>query len=135
METNEQIDFSRLRISRLEKGEIIESFDCGDADLNDFILREAPLYQDALLAMTYVARIGDNVLAYFSLANDRVSLSDFESSTEFNRFRRHRFVNEKRLKSYPAVKVYRFAVNHCYAGSGIGTVLIDGLYKRLFSSE
>lgn len=125
METNEQIDFSRLRISRLEKGEIIESFDCGEADLNDFILREAPLYQDALLAMTYVARIGDNVLAYFSLANDRVSLSDFESSTEFNRFRRHRFVNEKRLKSYPAVKVCRFAVNHCYAGSGIGTVLMD----------
>lgn len=125
MEMNEQIDFSQLRISRLEEGETIESFDCGDADLNDFILRESPLYQEALLAVTYVAKIGNVVLAYFSLANDRVSLSDFESNTEFNRFRRHRFVNDKRLKSYPAVKICRFAVNHCYAGSGIGTILMD----------
>lgn len=50
METNEQIDFSRLRISRLEKGEIIESFDCGDADLNDFILREAPSLSRCLVS-------------------------------------------------------------------------------------
>lgn len=51
---------------------------------------------------------------------DRVSVGDFDSKTEFNRFRKHRFVNEKRLKSYPAVKICRFAVNHCYVGSGIG---------------
>lgn len=125
MGISKQIDFSQLRISRLEEDEKVESFDCGDADLNDFILREAPLYQEALLAVTYVAKVNDNVLAYFSLANDRVSLGDFESNTEFNRFRRHRFVNDKRLKSYPAVKVCRFAVNHCYAGSGIGTILMD----------
>ena len=55
MGTNEQIDISQLHISRLEEGESIESFDCGDVDLNDFILREAPLYQEALLTTTYVA--------------------------------------------------------------------------------
>lgn len=44
------------------------------------------------------------VLAYFSLANDRVSLSDFDNKTEFNRFRKHRFVNEKRLKVILQVK-------------------------------
>lgn len=33
MEMSEQIDFSQLRISRLEEGETVESFDCGDADL------------------------------------------------------------------------------------------------------
>lgn len=125
MGKSEPIDFSQLQITRLEEAEKIESFDCGDADLNDFILREAPLYRDALLAVTYVAKIGNDVLAYFSLANDRVSLGDFDNKTEFNRFRKHRFVNDKRLKSYPAVKVCRFAVNHCYAGSGIGTVLMD----------
>lgn len=125
MGVNERIDISQLHISRLEEGEMIESFDCGDADLNDFILREAPFYQEALLTTTYVARVKNDTLAYFSLANDRVSLGDFDSKTEFNRFRKHRFVNEKRLKSYPAVKVCRFAVNRCYAGSGIGTILMD----------
>ena len=99
-------------IRRLEKQEIVKSFDCGDADLNNFILNESLLYRKELLAVSYA--VEDNsksVIAYFSLANDRVSLSDFEDKTAFNRFRRHRFVNEKRLKSYPAVKICRFGVD------------------------
>ena len=94
----------QYNIRRLEKQEIVKSFDCGDADLNDFILNESLLYRKELLAVSYA--VEDNsksVIAYFSLANDRVSLSDFEDKTAFNRFRRHRFVNEKRLKSYLAV--------------------------------
>ena len=118
-------DFSQLTIRRLEEGDNIESFNCGDTDLNDFILNEAPLYYNTLLAVSYIAKISDKVVAYFSLANDRVSLGDFESKTDFNKFRKHRFVNEKRLKSYPAVKVCRFAVDENYAGTGIGTVLMD----------
>ena len=102
----------QYNIRRLEKQEIGKSFDCGDADLNDFILNESLLYRKELLAVSYA--VEDNsksVIAYFSLANDRVSLSDFEDKTAFNRFRRHRFVNEKRLKSYPAVKICRFGVD------------------------
>lgn len=42
----------------MEECEIIEeSFNCGDADLNDFILNEGPLYREALLAVTYKATI------------------------------------------------------------------------------
>lgn len=122
---NKSIDISQLLISRLGNNENIESFNCGDTDLNDFILNEAPLYLDNLLAVSYIAKIETKVVAYFSLANDRVSLADFESKTDFNKFRKHRFVNEKRLKSYPAVKVCRFAVDEEYAGTGIGTVLMD----------
>lgn len=102
----------QYNIRRLEKQEIVKSFDCGDADLNNFILNESLLYRKELLAVSYA--VEDNsksVIAYFSLANDRVSLSDFEDKTSFNRFRRHRFVNEKRLKSYPAVKICRFGVD------------------------
>lgn len=33
--------------------------------------------------------------AYFSLANDKISITDFESKTDFNRFRKQKFVNEK----------------------------------------
>ena len=123
--TEQLIDFSWLQISRMEEGEVIKSFNCGDTDLNDFILNEAPYYRETFLAVTYVAKINDEVIAYFSLANDRVSLGDFENKTEFNRFRKHRFVNEKRLKSYPAVKICRFAVSCDYRGSGIGTILMD----------
>lgn len=116
-----------FQIRRLDLGEKIESFDCGDADLNDFIINEAPLYRKALLAITYVLEDKEtqHIAAYFSLANDRVSLSDFESKTEFNRFRKHRFVNEKRLKSYPAAKLCRLGVNKEYQGKAIGGFLLD----------
>ena len=61
----------------------------------------------------------------FSLANDRISLTDFESKTAFNRFRKRRFVNEKRLKSYPAVKICRFAVDLSMKGQSVGSFLLN----------
>ena len=66
-------------------------------------MNEATAYRKALLAVTYIfeEKSTNQVAAFFSLANDKVSLSDFETKTEFNRFRKRRFVNEKRLKSYP----------------------------------
>lgn len=59
------------------------------------------------------------------MANDRVSLTDFKNTTEFNRFRRHRFVNEKRLRSYPAVKLCRLGVNQSAKGIGMGSFILD----------
>lgn len=113
--------YDRLYIQKLEAEEGI------DQDLNDFILHEANDYRKALLAITYVAidKENDKPLAYFSLANDRVSMGDFESRTEFNRFRKHRFVNEKRIKSYPAAKICRLAVSVEAKGQHIGTFLLD----------
>ena len=47
--------------------------------MNDFILNESLFYREALLAVSYVFedKATGEVAAYFSLANDRVSLSDF----------------------------------------------------------
>lgn len=93
------MDFSeiskRYEVRKLSVGEQVRSFDCGDADLNDFILNEAVAYRKALLAVTYIFEDKETkqTVAFFSLANDRVSLSDFENKNEFNRFRKGRFVN------------------------------------------
>ena len=77
--------FLSYTIRKLEIGERVKSFDCGDADLNDFILNEAGPYREALLAVTYVFETVDDeeherIAAYFSLANDRVSMSDFPNN-------------------------------------------------------
>lgn len=119
--------YNDYQIRRLKSGERIESFNCGDTDLNDFIVNEAHHYRKALIAVTYVYehRETSEIIGYFSLANDRVSITDFENKTEFNRFRRHRFINEKRIKSYPAVKVCRLGVSLAMRGLGIGSVLLD----------
>lgn len=117
----------RCNVRRLGIGDIVEAFDCDDADLNDFLLNEANLYRNALLSVTYIVedKITHEVLAYFSLSNDKVSISDFESKTEFNRFRKHKFVNEKRLRSYPAIKIGRLAISKSVQNQSIGTYLLE----------
>ena len=133
--TKEEID-KLYAVRRLEVGESVAAFNCGDEDLNDFIVSEAPMYNDAFLAVTYIIenKQTKEVVAFFSLANDRVSLSDFESATEFNRFRRKRFVNEKRLKSYPAVKVCRLGVSESAKGLSLGSRVLN-LVKWMYLSN
>ena len=124
--TSEEIA-STFCIRRLGRDERVASFDCGDDDLNDFILNEAPQYSRARLAVSYVIETRDTkrVVGFFSLANDRVSVSDFETKTEFNRFRRKRFINEKRLKSYPAAKICRLGIDVSTRGKSLGTFILD----------
>lgn len=113
-------------VRKLEVDERVKSFNCGDADLNDFILYEAGAYQKALLAVTYVCETTDGreIAAYFSLANDRISLTDFQNNTMFNRFRKRLFVNRKRLKSYPATKICRLAVSGDLQRQHIGEMVV-----------
>ena len=115
------------RVRRLQIGVTITDFDCGDEDLNDFLLNESGFYRNALLSVTYVVehKQTNEVMAYFSLSNDKVSISDFESKTEFNRFRKHRFVNEKRLRSYPAIKIGRLGIATIAQHQSIGTYLLE----------
>lgn len=125
----------RLRISnlneytirRLQENETIKSFDCGDDDLNDFILNRADDYHKAMLSVTYVFehKASEKIIGYFSLANDKISIDDFVNNTEFNRFRRKRFTNEKRIRSYPSVKICRLGIDNDFHGYGIGTMLLD----------
>ena len=119
--------FRDYEIRKLGSTDFVSHFDCGDEDLNDFIMNDAPLYRETLLAMTYVLKqkSTNKVAAYFSVANDRISIKDFPTNTDFNRFRKHRFVNEKRLKSYPAIKLCRLGIDKTVQGQHIGTFLID----------
>jgi len=127
-----------LVVTKLEEAETVKSFNCGDADLNDFILCESPFYLREKLAVTYVmendADINHkHVVAFFSLSNDRISLSDFDNKTRYNRFSR-RFNNQKRLKSYPAVKIARLGVDITLKGQGIGGKALDFI-KRYFVAD
>lgn len=85
------------------------------------------MYRQARLAVTYVIEIKgtDTVVGFFSLANDRVSISDFDNNTDFNRFRKKRFVNEKRLKSFLATKICRLGIDMSAKGQSLGTFILD----------
>jgi hypothetical protein len=59
-------------------------------------------------------------------------MGDFKDKTEFNRFRKKQgFPNEKRLKSYPAVKLCRLGVDEYAKGNQIGTTVLNYI-KAMF---
>ena len=129
------VDCSNLDFIRLQPTNKVKSFDCGDEDLNNFILNRATPFDKYMLAVSY-AFVDTNdtsrPLAYFSLANDKIATSDFPNMTEFNRFRRKQgFPNEKRLKSYPAVKLCRLAVDICAKNQKLGTQVLN-IIKSMF---
>ena len=51
---NRQLIEEAYEMRKLNISEKIKSFDCGDTDLNDFILNESFLYREALLAVSNV---------------------------------------------------------------------------------
>ncbi|SHK83034.1 GNAT family N-acetyltransferase [Fibrobacter sp. UWEL] len=124
-----KIDFSSLNIRRLREDDAIMNFDCGDLDLNDFLKKESSLYKTHLLAVSYVVvdkNRPSEILAFCSMANDKVALGDFANNTEFNRFRKKRgFPQSKRLKSYPAVKLCRLGVDVKYRYLHLGSFLLN----------
>ena len=132
------IDKNHYDFIRLRPTKAIGYFDCGDRDLNDFILNHAAAFQKYLIAVTYAyvdAEDASKVYAYCSLANDKVAITDFKDKAEFNRFRKKRgFPNEKRLKSYPAVKLCRLGVDVSSKGQQIGTTVLDYI-KSMFVIE
>ncbi len=127
-----------LKFIRLDPTNAVKNFDCGDRDLNDYILNHAAAFQKYLIAVTYACVNVDDaskVLAYCSLANDKVAVTDFKDKTEFNRFRRHHgFPNAKRLKSYPAVKLCRLGVDTSAKGKQIGTRILNYI-KSMYAME
>ena len=129
-----QEGIKRYRFIRLDQSDSVRNFNCGDRDLDDFILNRASAFQKHLLSVSYAYAEADTgkMLAYCSLANDRVALDNFRDKTEFNRFRKKNgFPNEKRLKSYPAVKLCRLGVDASAKKHRIGTTILNYI-KSMF---
>lgn len=121
---------SNLRSVRLTNEHEIKPFDCGDEDLNDFLLNSAKDYSEQLLAVTNIIESETETVAFYSLFNDRIAMDQFEETREWNRFRKA-FPNAKRINSYPAMKIGRLGVNENWKGKGIGTDII-GFLKQQF---
>ena len=61
MQQQSDTSTSAMIVVKLEEQDSVKSFDCGDDDLNDFILHESPLYRKEKLAVTYVLKEADDL--------------------------------------------------------------------------
>jgi hypothetical protein len=94
-----------MKIVRLTQEHAFKPFDCGEGDLNDFLLQDAKQYAKGLLAVTYVIEDEESTVAFFSLSNDRISLLESDKAT-WRRIRAS-FPHRKHRSDYPAVKIGR----------------------------
>lgn len=120
------IDFST---SRLQESTILKAFDCGESDLNKFLMEDSKNYLKRFLSVTYILSIEDNIIAYFSLSNDKISVPDTDKST-WRRIKKS-FPHAKHRSDYPAVKIGRLAVDQKFQNLSIGTSILD-LIKHMF---
>jgi len=119
----------RIKIVRMDNDTTLSAFDCGDIDLNDFLLNDAKNYLTAMLAVTYLVIIEDEIAAYFCLSYDSLTRSAIltdEDKALWNKVGR-KIPNSKRRRNYPAVKIGRLAVDQKYAGLGIGKQIIKSV--------
>ncbi len=122
------MDFSNIRLIRLQPDTIILPFDCGDTDLNGFLFDDAKNYAKNLIAVTYIIQNDDKTLAYFNYLNDKISHTDLDGNlTKFIERIGVMLPKEKGgHKSYPAVKIGRLAVHLDHQkGGGFGKMVIN----------
>ena len=64
----------------------LNSFNCGDKDLNEFLKKDALEYEKNLLAKTYllITKKSKKIIAFYSMLNDKVSLIQTRSKNSFN---------------------------------------------------
>lgn len=121
------MDFSKLRQFQLTSETDIKQFKCADSDLNDFLFDDAKHFQNELMAVTYLLEHmkQNKTAAYFSLLADKITFNPEEKGV-WNKLNRN-IPNQKRRRSYPAVKIGRLAVNEEYSGAGLGTFILDNI--------
>lgn len=121
-----------MDVVRLTADHDLKPFDCGDPDLNGFLMDDAKHFMAQKIANTFLVYQGETVIAYFCLLNDKISRQEITNSSW--RKIKKLFPHAKHFGSYPAVKIGRFAVSTEYRKQGIGSELLN-IIKFLLSTE
>ena len=122
-----------MKIVRLTQDYIFqEGFDCGNKDLNDFLLNDSKRYLKSRLAVTYIIEDDDHTVGYFSVSNDKLTIREVDKSS-WRRIKKL-FSHRKHRSDYPAVKVGRLAVDLKYQGNDIGSDILNYI-KSMFVYE
>lgn len=111
-----------MKLVRLTTAYKLENFDCGDNDLNDFLFEDAKVFLEKRIANTFVLEDEDRIVTYFTLLNDKISRLEITNS----RWKKIKdcFPDNKHFRSYPSIKIGRFAVSKDYRGQHVGSDLM-----------
>lgn len=120
--------FGLLSVDKVEP-ELLKRFGCGKPHLNKFLTESVSWHQDRLGLTTVVFHedVPNQVVGYFTLANDGLPLRDSE-------------IEELGLKdrypvtSFPAVKIGRLAISEDFQRGGVGRQVMGLVHGEVLSS-
>lgn len=118
-----------MKLIRLTSETELTGFDCGDEDLNNFLVEDAKDFLDKRIATSFILEDEGNIVAYFCLLNDKISRQEVTNS-QWKKIKGG-FPDRKQFGSYPAIKIGRFAVSLDYKGHNIGSDLMNLLKEML----
>jgi len=114
------------RVEKLRRDHAIEDFDCGQEQLNRYLLRNAWVNQQAGAAQTYVGLVGDAVVGYYTLAVGQVSREDAPE----------RLTKGLARHPVPIMLLARLAVALNLQGQGVGKALLrDAMQRTVQAAE
>ena len=97
-----------MKLVRLSADTLVDGFDCGDEDLNNFLIEDAKGFLNKRIANSFILEDEGTIVAYFCLLNDKISKQEVTNS-QWRKIK-DRFPDGKRFSSYPAIKIGRFTL-------------------------
>ena len=109
-----------LRIEKLQRSHPVDRFDCGQEDLNRFLIRYALQAQQAGASQTYLALDGEGVVGFYSLVVGQV---DYDHAPE-------RVTKGLARHPVPVMLLARLAVSLDHQGRRLGAGLLKDAMQR-----
>ncbi len=117
---------SKNRVEKLSTTHRIDAFDCGQPDLNAWLVKHALQAQRANSSQTYVGMNQDELVGYYSLAVGHVEHVDAPS----------RLIKGQARHPVPIMLLARLAVDVRFQKQGAGTSLFaDAVRRTLQAAE
>jgi ribosomal protein S18 acetylase RimI-like enzyme len=117
-----EINPEKLRIERLKESHNLSSFDCGDEELNKFLIEDALRNQREGTSVTYLVfnEGEESPIGYYSILND---------SIELRKSQKRKFLKKTGIsyEKYPATKIGRFCINCEYQKMNVGDLILRRL--------
>lgn len=115
-----------LRIAKLDRHHAVERFDCGQEDLNRFLVRYALQNQLANASTTYVALAEDTVIGYYTLVVGEVAYDDAPD----------RLIKGIARHPVPLMLLARLATDQRWQHKGVGKgMLKDAMLRTLNAAD
>lgn len=115
-----------IHVEKLRRDHALEDFDCGEAPLNRFLVRNALQNQQMGASQTYLALSGSRLAGYYTLVFGEVAYADAPERLQKGAARH----------PVPLMVLARLAVDVTFRGEGLGAALLkDAMLRTLAAAE